>query len=93
MGDDYGELGERPPIEPRLLTLDEVAVYLSVSKAQVYAMVRSGELPGVKVGGRGVWRVDRQKLDDYIEQLHVETEAWRKTHPLRTLDGSRDLKA
>jgi len=86
MGDDRDELRERPPLKPRLLTLDEVAVYLSVSKAQVYAMVRSGELPGVKVGGRGVWRVDRQRLDDYIERLHVETEAWRQTHPLSTLD-------
>jgi excisionase family DNA binding protein len=80
--DEREELGERSPIEPRLLTLNEVAVYLSVSKTQVYAMVRSGELPGVKLGGRGVWRVDRLKLDDYIERLHVETSAWRESHPL-----------
>jgi excisionase family DNA binding protein len=82
MADEREELGERPPIEPRLLTLDEVATYLAVSKAQVYAMVRSGELPGVKLGGRGVWRIDRRRLDDYIDHLHVETQAWTDRHPL-----------
>ena len=87
MADEPEELEERQPIEPRLLTLDEVATYLSVSKTQVYAMVRSGELPGVKLGGRGVWRVDRRRLDEYIEQLHIETETWRATHPLNTPGG------
>lgn len=72
----------RPVVEPRLLTLEDVAVYLNVSVAQVYALVRSGELPAIKIGGRGVWRVDRRRLDDYIERRHRETADWAKTHPL-----------
>lgn len=59
-----------------------MATYLSVSVPQVYALVRSGELPAIKIGGRGVWRVDRSKLDSYLENLETETAAWTETHPL-----------
>lgn len=69
-------------IEARFLTLDDVAKYLSVSVPQVYSLVRSGELPAIKIGGRGVWRVDRQQLEQYVERLHEETQAWAKEHPL-----------
>ena len=68
--------------EARYLKLEDVATYLSVSVPQVYALVRSGELQAIKIGGRGVWRVDRTKLDGYLENLEAETAAWTKTHPL-----------
>jgi excisionase family DNA binding protein len=55
------------------MKLEDVAAYLSVSSAQVYAMVRSRDLPAIKIGGRGVWRVDRNKLDDYLDRLEQET--------------------
>ena len=73
-------------IEPRLFTIADVARYLSVSEAQVYALVRSGQLPAVKLGGRGVWRIDRQRLNDYIERLHEETKAWTDQYPLNHSD-------
>jgi prophage regulatory protein len=60
------------PIEPRLLTLEDVATYLSVSVPQVYALVCSGGLTAVKIGGRGIWRVDRRQLDAYVDRLHEE---------------------
>lgn len=77
-----------PAIEPRFLTLDDVATYLSVSVTQVYALVRSGELPAVKIGGRGFWRVDRHQLEAYIERLHRETEEWAREHPLTSREPS-----
>ena len=72
----------RSEIEPRFLTLEDVATYLSVSVPQVYALVRSGELPAIKIGGRGVWRVDRNQLEAYVDRLHEQTQAWAKEHPL-----------
>ena len=75
-----------PGLQPRYVKLDEVAAYLSVSVPQVYALVRSGELPAIKIGGRGVWRVDRTKLDVWLEKLEAETAAWTKTHPLGPKD-------
>lgn len=75
--------GERKAdIEPRFLTLDDVARYLSVSVPQVYSLVRSGELPAIKIGGRGVWRVDKKQLEVYVERLHEETQRWALEHPL-----------
>lgn len=71
---------------PRYLKLDDVAAYLSVSVPQVYSLVRSGELPAIKIGGRGVWRVDRNKLDDFLEKLEAQTAEWAKAHPLNPRD-------
>jgi excisionase family DNA binding protein len=71
-----------PDDQARFLTLEDVATFLNVSVPQVYALVRSGELPAIKIGGRGIWRVDREQLDGYIARLHEETRAWAKAHPL-----------
>jgi len=71
-----------PAVEPRFFTLQDVATYLSVSMPQVYALVRSGELPGIKIGGRGVWRVDKSQLEAYVDRLHEETAVWTRAHPL-----------
>jgi excisionase family DNA binding protein len=71
-------------VEPRFLLLSDVAAELNVSDSQVYHMVRSGELPAIKVGGRGQWRVERAKLEQYIEQKYAETAAWVQDNPLTT---------
>jgi len=71
-----------PGVEPRFYTLEDVATVLNVRVAQVYALVRSGDLPAVKLGGRGVWRVDRNQLEEYIERMHEQTREWAKAHPL-----------
>ena len=56
----------------RFLLMPEVAEELSVSLSQVYHMVRSGELPAIKIGGRGQWRIERAKLEEYIaRKYHV----------------------
>jgi excisionase family DNA binding protein len=73
-------------LAPRYLKLEDVASYLSVSVPQVYALVRSGELPAIKLGGRGVWRVDRAKLDTFLEELESKTAEWAKAHPLNPRD-------
>jgi len=36
----------------------------------------------MKIGGRGVWRVDRNQLEAYIDKMHEETSKWAKAHPL-----------
>ena len=42
----------------RFLTLGDVADVLNISASQTYALVRSGALPAIKIGGRGQWRVE-----------------------------------
>ena len=67
---------------PRFLLLSDVAAELNVSDSQVYHMVRSGELPAIKVGGRGQWRVARARLEEYIASKYAETEEWIRENPL-----------
>ncbi len=62
--------------------MSEVADELSVTLSQVYHMVRSGELPAIKVGGRGQWRIERDRLEQYIEHKYAETADWVKQNPL-----------
>jgi len=70
------------PVEGRFLLLSDVAAELNVSDSQVYHMVRSGELPAIKVGGRGQWRVERAQLEEYIARKYAETAEWVQTNPL-----------
>lgn len=76
------EAAPKSDIVPRFLTLDDVAAYLAVSVPQAYALVRSGDLPAIKIGGRGVWRVDKAQLEAYVDRLVEETSKWTKSHPL-----------
>jgi excisionase family DNA binding protein len=66
----------------RFLTMQDVADELATSVAQVYAMVRSGELPAIKIGGRGQWRIERARLEEYIADKYTETEEYVRHHPL-----------
>lgn len=75
-------------MEPRFLLMADVAEQLNVSTSQVYHMVRSGELPAIKVGGRGQWRIERAKLEEYIERKYAETAEWVRSNPL--VDRSDD---
>lgn len=67
--------------EPRFLTLSDVAEVLNTSSAQVYALVRRGDLPAIKIGGRGQWRVERPQLEQFIERMYAETRDFVDQHP------------
>ena len=66
---------------PRFLTLPDVAEVLNTSAAQVYALVRRGELPAIKIGGRGQWRVEADQLEAYISRMYDEARAHVADHP------------
>jgi excisionase family DNA binding protein len=61
--------------QPRFLTLADVAEILNTSQAQVYALVRRGELRAIKIGGRGQWRVETAELEAFIERMYAQTDA------------------
>lgn len=68
-------------VPPRFLQLADVAEVLNISAAQAYALVRSGELPAIKIGGRGQWRVEASELEGYIQRKYDETRAFVAAHP------------
>jgi excisionase family DNA binding protein len=75
----------------RFLTLADVSETLNISSAQAYALVRSGELRAIKVGGRGQWRVEATELEDYIQRAYDKTAAMLAAGDLDAAEHSGDL--
>ncbi|MGP5130595.1 helix-turn-helix domain-containing protein, partial [Brachybacterium tyrofermentans] len=44
------------------------------SRSQAYALVRSGQIRAIRVGGRGQWRVSLEEFDAYIARSYEDTE-------------------
>lgn len=57
----------------RFLTIEQVAEELNVGTPSIRALLKTGELRGIQVGGRGVWRIGRQDLEDYIQSAYDQT--------------------
>jgi excisionase family DNA binding protein len=75
---------------PRFLNLADVAEVLNTSSAQVYALVRRGELVAIKIGGRGQWRVEASQLEAYIERAYREAATFVAEHPFLEADSGSE---
>ncbi len=73
---------------PRFLTLADVAEVLNTSSAQVYALVRRGDLEAIKIGGRGQWRVESSKLEEYIARMYQQAQTFVAEHPFVDTDAT-----
>ena len=78
---------------PRFLTLADVAEVLNTSSAQVYALVRRGELPAIKIGGRGQWRVEAAQLEEFIQRMYAETKTFVDQHPYEDAESRSEADA
>lgn len=82
--------GAKTPINPnttgRFLSIEQVAAELNITTAQSYALLRSGSLPALKIGGRGQWRVEAEQLEAYIKRMYDETAAFIAEHPFTRTD-------
>jgi excisionase family DNA binding protein len=52
---------------PLLLRADDAAALLGLRKSKVYALMRSGELPSVRIGAKAI-RVPRDSLDAWVRE-------------------------
>lgn len=75
----------------RFLTLADVSETLNISSAQAYALVRSGDLRAIKVGGRGQWRVEASELEAYIQRAYEQTEALLASGDVEATEHGSDL--
>jgi excisionase family DNA binding protein len=48
------------------LTTEEVLAYLNTTPRTIYRLIRSGELPAVRIGRQ--WRFRRADLDQWVER-------------------------
>ena len=72
----------------KLLSVDQVADVLGISRWTVAEMLQSGSLPGIvlKSGRRKkMWRVSEQALQKWIDQKEAETK--------KSVGGDRKLQA
>ena len=58
--------GNPPPPPPEVMTIDELAVYLQVSKSSLYKLAQDGKVPGQKVGRH--WRFHKAAIDKWLGQ-------------------------
>ena len=70
---DHTSNGQPRPL--RFLTLAQVAEELNTRQSTIRALIGSGELPAIQIGGRGQWRIERSKLEDYIADAYTRTAA------------------
>ncbi len=49
-----------------VLTIDQLAEYLKLSKSSLYHLARRGEIPGQKIGSH--WRFHKAAIDKWLGQ-------------------------
>jgi len=49
-----------------IMTIEDLAAYLQISKSTLYKLVQEGKLPGQKVGKR--WRFHKEAIDQWLKQ-------------------------
>ena len=85
MSDHRGSAGA----SPRFLRIADVATELATSESQIYALLRTGELQGIQIGGRKQWRIERAKLEDWIAERYRQTQQQLADLP-ESLDDDQD---
>lgn len=63
---------------PRFLTLLQFAEELNISESQGRALIRAGDVAAIQIGGRGQWRIERIKIEEYIQGRYAAAEADRQ---------------
>jgi excisionase family DNA binding protein len=49
-----------------IMTMDELAEYLKISKSTLYKLAVESKIPGTKIGKR--WRFHKDAIDDWLRQ-------------------------
>ena len=82
---------QRPSREQpfKMLTIREVADYLSLSQRTVYRLIEERAIPALKVGGQ--WRFEQRALEKWVEaeiSNHHEHRRHRNGPRIETAGGS-----
>ncbi len=59
------------PATGDVLTIDDLSVYLKISKSTLYKLVREGKVPCQKVGRH--WRFHKEAVDDWLKNAQNVT--------------------
>jgi len=53
-----------------LMTIDELSVYLKVSRRTIYEWLKREKIPALKIVGQ--WRFQKEKIDKWIERVETK---------------------
>jgi excisionase family DNA binding protein len=53
-----------------ILTIEELSVYLKISKSTLYKLLREGRIPSHKVGRH--WRFRKETIDRWLDEKRIE---------------------
>ncbi len=67
-----------PSAPDEVMSIDELAEYLKISRSTLYILAREGRLPGQKVGKR--WRFHKDAIDEWLKQHPTGSTAKRGSH-------------
>lgn len=56
--------GKPASAAPEVMTIDDLAVYIRVSKSSIYKLAQGGRVPGQKVGKH--WRFRKAVIDEWL---------------------------
>lgn len=73
-----------------LYTLDEVAESLKISKSQLRALLRRGEIESTETGDGGQCHIEDNRLEEFIERLYYEQRSKRSLQEIRTLSQATE---
>ncbi|QKK08600.1 MAG: helix-turn-helix domain-containing protein [Planctomycetota bacterium] len=65
-----GRRQDIPKPVPEVMTIDDLAGYLQVSKSSLYKLAQEGRVPGQKVGRH--WRFRKDAIDRWLERRDAE---------------------
>ena len=54
-----------PAKRDEIMTIDELAEYLKISKSTLYKLAVENKLPGTKIGKR--WRFHKDAIDEWVK--------------------------
>lgn len=61
------------PAKHRFLTIEQVAGELNTKTSLIRTLIQTGQLRAFQVGARGLWRVGRLDLENYIAEGYRRT--------------------
>ena len=53
-----------------ILTIEELSIYLKISKSTLYKLVREGKIPSQKVGRH--WRFRKETIDRWLDETQTK---------------------
>ena len=62
-----------------VMTIDELAAYVKVSKSTLYKLVQNGKVPGQKIGKH--WRFRREAIDRWLDADAGDSQGQAKRTP------------